>query len=195
MNEASVPEALELKKETAEDKFIAIYIAILAVLLAVNAVGGGNAAKTVNTTGIEINDTWSFYQAKNIRQTMFRLFADTYDVFGGDPKFADETRKTFHDKAATYRATAERYENEPGDGKKALEAKAKKYTAEREVALTQDPYFDYSGAMLQIAIVLASVSLLLRNRMLLRGSFGLGAVGTLLLINAFFLLVKIPFLG
>ena len=42
-------------------------------------------------------------------------------------------------------------------------AKGKSLEAERDVALRKDPYFDWSQALLQIAIVLASVHLIIGN--------------------------------
>lgn len=185
------------KKEEVKDKFIAVYIAVLAVLLAINAVGGGNSSKTIMTTGIEINDTWSFYQAKNVRQTVYRVAADFSGIFAADPHFSEATRTTFQERAKSYTAKVEEYESEPktGEGKKELAAKAAKYDAERKVALQQDPYFDHSGALLQIAIVLASASMLLGGRMMLYISCGIGAIGTILLANAFFLIARIPFLS
>lgn len=192
----SLPEALEPNADTS-NKFVAIYIAVLAVLLALNAVGGGNSAKTIMTAGIEINDTWGFYQAKNMRQTTYRLTAEMLEIEAMNTNLPEAMRKAIQDKVTAYRATANRYDSEPdtGEGKKELAAKAKKFDAERQVALKQDPYFDYSGALLQIAIVLASASLLLGGRLLLYSSFGLGIVGTLLLANAFFLFVSIPFMS
>ena len=63
------------------------------------------------------------------------------------------------------------------------------------MALRKDPYFDWSQAMLQIAIVLASVHLIIGNFMLLALSGGLGGLGVLLMLNGFTLLVPLPFLG
>ena len=38
--------------------------------------GGGNATKEMMGASIIVNDTWAFYQAKNIRQNEMRLAAD-----------------------------------------------------------------------------------------------------------------------
>ena len=63
------------------------------------------------------------------------------------------------------------------------------------MALRKDPYFDWSQALLQIAIVLASVYLIVGNVGLLGLSAGLGALGTLLMLNGFTLALRLPFLG
>ena len=61
--------------------------------------------------------------------------------------------------------------------------------------MKQDPYFDYAQAFLQIAVVLASASIVLRNRLLLAGSGLIGISSVLLMINGFTLAVEIPFLA
>ena len=50
-------------------------------------------------------------------------------------------------------------------------------------------------ALLQIAIVLASVALIAEANMLLYFSFSLAGMGTLLMLNGFTLIAKLPFLG
>ena len=61
--------------------------------------------------------------------------------------------------------------------------------------MKQDPYFDFSQAFLQIAVVLASVSLVLGNRLLLAVSGLMAVAGTLLMLNGFTLAVTIPFIA
>jgi uncharacterized membrane protein YgdD (TMEM256/DUF423 family) len=65
----------------------------------------------------------------------------------------------------------------------------------RDAALKKDPYFDWAGAFLQIAVVLASISLVAGSRLLIRMSLAFAAIGTMLLIDGFTLLVPLPFLG
>ena len=48
-------------------------ITVLAALLAINTLmGGGNSSKVLNNT-IEANNTWAFYQAKSIKQTLTEM--------------------------------------------------------------------------------------------------------------------------
>ena len=101
-----------------------------------------------------------------------------------------------HAKLASYRATIARYESEPetSEGKKELLAKAKEHETRRDRALRQDPYFDYAQALLQIAIVLISVSIISELGWLVAAGGVLGVVGALLMANGFMLLVEVPFL-
>lgn len=192
----SVAEPLE-QEGLQDNKFTAIYIAVLAVLIAICSIGDDDASKTMIRSSVGAADTYAFFQAKNIRQTAYALSADEFEAELLKPGLDENTRKFLQEKLSRYRATVERYESEPstGEGKKELLAKARGLEAERDLALRRDPYFDYGQGLLQIAIVLASVSLILGGTILLRVSAVMAAAGALSTINAFALLVELPFLS
>ncbi|NJM34417.1 MAG: DUF4337 domain-containing protein [Rhodomicrobium sp.] len=118
----SVPEALEKAVEGSGNKFTAIYIAVLAVILAVCSVGGDNASKDMMRASIDIADTYAFFQAKNIRQTIYEMAADDFEMERAKPNVPEAVNTILNEKIAKYRATAKRYESEPatGDGKKSF---------------------------------------------------------------------------
>src|SRR5271166_791012 len=65
--------------ETAErkqNKFVAIYISVLAVLIAIAATGSNDAMKTAQQSGFQVNDQYAFYQAKLLRFWQFKLASD-----------------------------------------------------------------------------------------------------------------------
>ena len=159
--------------------------------------GGGNSTKDSTRTNIQASDTWAFYQAKNMRQTSYRLAAEALQLRLTEPGLPEATHKQAEEKLAAYNAEIARLESDParGEGKKELAAKAKEFENARDAALKQDPYFDFSQALLQIAVVLASVSLVLGNRLLLAVSALLAVAGTLLMLNGFTLAVTIPFIA
>ena len=193
----SIPEALEQAVEGGGNKLTAIYISVLAVLLAICSIGDDDAAKTAVSANIHAADTYAFFQAKNIRQTSYELAADEFEFQLMNPALEDAARAFLQDKLARYRATVKRYDSEPesGDGKKELLAKARASEAVRDLALARDPYFDFGQGLLQIAIVIASVSLIVGGSFLLWVSGVLGGLGALSMLNAFTLLVSVPFLG
>jgi hypothetical protein len=181
----------------ARTKWVGVYIGILAVLLAVCGMGGGNAAKDATRANIEASNTWAFFQAKNIRRQTLRISIDELEIRLTDPNIAPAMRAAITKKIAEHKATVARLTSEPdtGEGLNELSVKAKTLEVERDIALRKDPYFDWSEALLQIAIVLASVHLITGNLPLLAASGGLGALGTLLLLNGFTLLIRLPLLG
>jgi hypothetical protein len=188
-----------MDQERTKDRFkqrAAVAIAIFAALLAVTGLGGQNATKDALNSNIQASNDWNFFQAKNQRQTAYALAADEFDLgWMADPAMPPEAKAALKAKAEAYRKTVARYESEPetGEGKKELIARAKLNEAKRDHALKQDPYFDYAEALLQIAIVLISVAIVADVVWL--SFFGgiVGALGTLLMINGYTLLVELPF--
>lgn len=191
----------------AEERFrsrVALVIAVLAALLAVASLGGGNVAEEMVNSNIHASDTWAFYQAKNIRQTSLNLAADEMETFllANGASLGEEVRRDVEAKVARYRATAARYDDEPdpaapadslrGEGKKQLAAQARSWEAKRDRAQEQDANFDYAGVLFQIAIVLGSVAILALSRPVLWIAVGLGGAATLLMLNGFFLFVNLP---
>ena len=198
----------EMRAENdAEERFrsrVALLIAFMATLLAITSLGGGNAAEDIFNNNIQASDTWNFYQAKNIRQTAFRLAADELEseLTINGPALSPEARASVEARIKVYRDTAARYESEPdkddpanpikGEGKKELTARAKHFESERDRAQGQDPNFDFAEALYQIAIVLASVAILANSRMVVTVAIIAGAVATVLMINGYFLLFPLP---
>ena len=177
-------------------KFTGIYLGIIAMLLAITALGGANATKTMLNTNIQASDTYGFYQARNIRQTAFQIAAEQLEAdLEAQPAMPDAARTKIERMVKRYRERVDRYESDPstGDGKKELLAKAKEFEAKRDHAAERDPNFDFAEALFQIAIVLGSVSIVAASRSLVKMSGVLAIAGILLMINGYFLLVHLPF--
>lgn len=177
-------------------KFTGIYLGIVAMLLAITALGGSNATKTMLNANIQASDIYGYYQAKNVRQTVYQLTAEQLDSeLLALPDIPEPARAKIEDRIKRYRDRVDRYETDPstGDGKKELLAKAKEFEAKRDQAAERDPNFDFAEALFQIAIVLGSVSIVAASRPLVHLSGILAIAGTLLMINGYFLLVHLPF--
>jgi hypothetical protein len=149
-------------------------ITVVAALLAVNTyLANSNSSKILNNT-IAANDTWSFYQAKSIKQALAEQNLDDA-IARGDRAKADKMR-----------AKIERYESDPasGEGKKELMAKAHALEAERQVAKTHSPWYTFAGTAFQLSIVLLSASILAVSMTMFTASVGVGAVGAILMAQA-----------
>jgi hypothetical protein len=181
----------------------ALLIAVLAAVLAISSLGGGNATDDMLFNNIKASDTWAFYQAKNIRQTSYKVAADQLrrDLVALDP--ASAHGQAIAADIKKYEDAIERYENEPdpgrpgdataGEGKAHLRARAQAYEAAREQAMERDSAFDLSEMILQLAIVLGSVAILALSRPLAYISVGLGVLGAILVADGYLLFFPIPF--
>ncbi len=200
----AIAEAAEERvKEDRQRNIAAILIAILAAILAIRGLGGGNATDDMVANNIDRSDAWNFYQAKNLRQTSNEIAADELRMRLSDPAFPTAERPLAVKRLAKYETNIKRYESEPdpkapndptkGEGKAQLKARAQAYSNAYDKASDRDSNFDYAEVVLQLALVLGSVSILARSRPMLIASAVLGAVGTVLTANGFLLLFPLPF--
>lgn len=148
-----------------------LVINIFAALLAFNVWYGGKLGSTVMNNTIKANDIWNFYQAKSTKQTEYELASQTTN----DPVKA----KKFSAKAASYDLGEE--------GKPELFKQAKALEEERDYAKKKSPWIGYAGTAYQLAIVLLSASILAVSMPLFWTSFGVCAVGLLLMSQGLFL--------
>ena len=152
-------------------------ITVIAALLALNTyIANGNSGKVLNNT-IKANDTWAFYQAKSIKQTLAEM---AYD---------DAIERKQIDKAEKLKAKIERYESDPktNEGKKELMAKARALEEERDQLRKSGPWMTFSGMAYQLGIVLLSASILAVSMPMFFGSITVSAVGILLMSQGIWL--------
>src|SRR5918999_898193 len=102
-------------ERSADDKFrgrAALLIAVMAGLLAITSLGGGNAAEDIMNYNIQASDTWAFYQAKTIRKTDTELAADALETqLAMSQTVTPDERQKMEKKIEEYRQTAARYES------------------------------------------------------------------------------------
>lgn len=144
-------------------KRAAIWITVLAALLAINTMyGNSNSSKVMGNT-IASNNQWSWYQAKNVRNV---IYATTADVTT-DKKLA-----------AHYRAESQRMRADMED----IAGKAKALEAERNNAASRSGYFTFAGMALQLGIVLSTAAILAVALPLFWASMAAGSVGVVLFL-------------
>jgi Domain of unknown function (DUF4337) len=194
-----VTEVAEIKPaENRQSKMIGVYIGVLAAILAVCSLGGDNASKDAMRANIDATNVWAFFQAKNVRRTVYTTAADDLELVAlANPGLTPEAQTAIKTKVKEYRdrVTLFTSDKKTNEGLDELFIKGKDIEKERDVALRKDPYFDAAQAILQIAIVLASVALIAEVGLLVVFSLVLAALGTGLMINGFLLLVDLPFFG
>jgi hypothetical protein len=175
-------------------RLTAIYVGVVAMLLAIASLGGASATKEMLDANIHASDTYAFYQSKYIRQNDYQIAVEQLELLAtGLPGLTAEQRAKVDQLVRQYRDRADRYESDPKtrEGKKELIEKAKKWEEIRDHAATQSPNFEYSEALLQIAIVLGSVAIVATSLPLLGVSAVLAAAGLLLTINGYLLVIPL----
>lgn len=182
------PEDVEEQRKDNFTKAVALSVAVYAVVLAIASLGGNNATKEANMTRLNESNQWAYYQAKADRENQYRIARSRLQL--DLLSMSGEQREEAEKKLAEYEAAEKRYNSEKQD----IEVEAKKYQTELKVHLRKDPYFDYAEVLLQIAIVIASVSMLANSRPVYFLSILIALGGAFLTINGFLLTVSLPFL-
>ena len=176
-------------------RLTAVYVGVVAMLLAISALGGAEATKEMLNANIHASDTYAFYQSKYIRQVLLQTAAEELELTAAaSGSLEPEQRARVDQLVKRYRDTALRYESEPatGEGKKELMARANRWEHARDKAAARLPNFEYAEALFQIAIVLGSVAIVAASPWLLGLSGVLAACGLALTINGYLLLVPLP---
>lgn len=148
-------------------------ITVLAALLAINTyVANSNSSKVLKNT-ISANNTWAFYQAKSIKQTLAEQSLD------------DALARKDRAKVDRLEKKIARYETDPatGEGKKELMAKARALEAERDAIAKKGPWLTFAGSAFQISIVLLTASILAVSMTLYWASIGVGVFAGLLMLQ------------
>lgn len=165
------------------NKQIALLIAVLALFLAISETLGKSAQTSAISDNVQASNLWAFFQAKTIRMTAVRTAAEAMTIEAGastDPAL----RAAIDKQIATWRATANRYDDEPdtGEGRKQLMARAQEAEHTRDTNLAKYHHFELASAAFQVGIVLASASVITGIMAL---AFGAGAlsIGGLVLMG------------
>ena len=193
MAEIELPEIEKLEeiKNKAFSKRVALVTAIFAVILAVASLGGNNATKEMLLAQQQASDQWAFYQSKVMREQLYRMqkMRLELDLTERDATMKPDVRKNYESMIRQLGEEETRYRNE----KKEIEKESRKLEDEREVNRSRDPYFDFAEAVLQISIVMASISILAASRPIFYFSAGVASLGVILTLNGFLLIFRLPF--
>jgi Domain of unknown function (DUF4337) len=157
----SMEQADHAKEASSENRKIALLIAVIALCLALSETLGKGAQTESISKNVEASNLWAFFQAKSIRRTVVQTASDqsrlSLGTIGDDAAKAN-LQKQIDD----WQKTAARYRSEPetGEGSEQLAERAKHAEEERDLATAKYHHFELASAAFQIAIVLASATII-----------------------------------
>ena len=178
-DEAPLTDIKSLIEDITKDKTnnkIPIFIAFLAAFLALVSMADDEAAKSALEAQIEASNKFAYFQAKNIRATNSEIAANTFQSTGNN------------ELALKWQKKADRYNAEKGD----ILKDARKQQAERTIAIERGDNYGVAVALLQIAIVMASISLITGGGFLLGVSFTLSLIAAIFVANGYGLYFNLP---
>lgn len=165
------------------------YLALTTVVLAVCATlstfkGGGYSTRSVISQA-QASDQWAFFQAKSIRENMYRLQKEnlvlTQEVLPPNASAAVHTR--YQTAIADADASVEKYEKE----KNTIKGEAQRLEKQRDDAQRHGQPFGMAVIFLQVAILISSIAGLLRRQQIWYVALPFGALGLLYFADGFLL--------
>jgi hypothetical protein len=170
---ADAPELPEAKDPF--ERAVAISIAIMAVILSFIGNKGDNAKTDSILKTNQASNQWAYFQSKSIKQSMREFESDIIKL--NPSASSPEALK----KLDELKADVERYAQE----KEKISAEAKGLTADADAGSAINDKCDQSSLLLQIAVVIASVSILTRWKAMWYAGLALAAVGAYFGVLAF----------
>lgn len=159
--------------------YVSLAISVLAVLVAMVTVMGHRTHTEAVLSQARASDQWNEYQARKMR---IQQVAIATDLLSLQPSNGDQA--AVQAKLSDYKSNLTKWQKETdADADKAKDDENDVKLAERKAVR-----WDLSEAMLQIAVVLASITLLTRKHLFVMAAIVLGFAG--LLIAASTLLVQ-----
>jgi hypothetical protein len=155
---------------------IPLFIAALAAFLSIISLADNETDKTAMSAHIEASNKFAYFQAKSIRMTDAEIAAKIFENM-------DQQDLAMH-----WRKKAKRYSKEKSD----IIKEARQQQRLRADALLKGDYYKVGVTLLQIAIVLASASMVLGGGVLFAISIFLTVVSLVYSINGYGMFFEIP---
>jgi hypothetical protein len=162
------------------NKKIALLIAVLALFLAFSETLGKSAQTEGIGGNVEASNLWAFFQAKSIRRTVVLTAAEAMKLEVENAS-SDAAKAAMQKQIDDWQKTAARYRSEPetheGTAELAERAKATEHT--RDIALARYHNYEIASAAFQIAIVMASATIItgMIGLAWIAGLLGLAGIG------------------
>ncbi len=154
---------------------VSLTMSVLAVLVAVATLFGHRAHTEELLLQAQATDQWAYYQAKNIRLHEMQAMVDLLNVVTTkDAQKTDSLREK-------YQKEVERYSSD----KDTISEKAKEQEHERDLLRAKADRFDAGEGILEIALVICSLTLLTDKKFFWYAAMLIGAVGIVISLGGF----------
>jgi len=176
-----MPEGIELPEGNHEHEnnpflvSVSVTISVLAVLVAAVTLLGHRAHTEELLLQSQATDQWAYYQAKNIRSRQTQFGADIFGALAPQDK---EKAAALHEK---YVEEVERYEADKDD----ISEKAKELEKERDLVSRRADRFDGGEGLIEVGLVICSMTLLTKRRGYWIAGMLIGAGGVAFALTAF----------
>src|SRR6516162_5570280 len=145
---------------------VAVTLSILAVLVAIATLLGHRTSTEEIILQTKATDQWALFQAKNIRLHEMQGFADLLSTLSPDKEKTEALREK-------YLKEIDRYEQEKDEASE----QAKELEKERESSSRRADRYEAGEVILEIALIICSLTLLTKKRIFWLFGIALGLIG------------------
>jgi len=154
---------------------VAVTLAILAVLVAMATLMGHRAATEELLLQTRASDQWAYFQAKNIRLHEMQGIAD---VLGSIQSVDKEKTEAMREQ---YLKDVERYDKDKDE----ISEKAKELENERELVSRREDRYDAAEVILEIALIICSLTLLTKKKFFWLAGILVGICGVAVAVSGY----------
>jgi len=164
--------------------FVATTTIVFAVCATLSTFKGGQHSTRAVLSQSKAANQWAYYQAKDLKQYLHELQKDGLELsLLGAGKAGGDYAQAVRGRAAAYAEKIAKYEGQKEEIKRQAEA----FDASIAESQAHSGAFGMAVIFLQIAILLSSVSALMKRKEIWYGGMAVGAVGVVYFANGFFL--------
>ncbi|MBF0519330.1 MAG: DUF4337 domain-containing protein [Nitrospirae bacterium] len=169
--------------------WLAMTTVLFAVLATLSTFKGGSYSTKSLLYQSQASDQWAYFQSKSIKSYIYEAQKDRYEseLKYSEPKLSDVQQKHYNEKITAFGEKLKKYESE----KKTIAAEAKKLEQQRDEAKNHSQAFGMAVIFLQIAILIGSISALMKKKTLWYISIAIGVAGVFNFINGFMLFLSV----
>jgi len=153
-------ESAESKAKNRLNTWVAITVALIATFMGLCSVKDGNIVQAMQQDQADKIDNWNFYQARNIRETVYQSTVDQLRLMEATAPAA--AKPEYEKQIAAYEKRAKEQDEKKAQPK----ADAEKSQIDYDRWNVHDDQFDLSEAMLSLAIALLATTSLTNKRAL-----------------------------
>ncbi len=168
--------------------YLALTTVIFAVCATLSTFKGGSFSTRSVLAQSQASNQWAYYQAKSIKGYIYETQKEKLDLefrsLGA--KMPQALAEDYRQRIESYGQKIKKYDEE----KKQIQDDAKKFEAIKEDAQKHSQIFGMAVIFLQIAILLSSISALLKKKVVWVLGLMVGVFGLVYFANGLFLFIK-----
>jgi hypothetical protein len=168
----------------------ALIISLFALVLSLAGLGGGEELKIISSSNMIDSNYQTIAEFRLLRQSILEDSIEQMEMgLWRNSSLTSVEKNNVEKIIESKKKDIQLLESnaDKQDGKKELELKLSKIRHEKKLAQSKNNSFEYGEALLQIAIILVSTSIISSIVGLMLGGMLIGAFGILAVLNGFFL--------